>query len=64
VVRGRCRRLAQVASQRDLRRCCIELGGDGLDLVDDAQVLLEVALSESWIVLAPVVVGQILGERI
>src|SRR5207253_9278195 len=32
-----------------------------LDLVDDAEVRLEVALGEARVVLAPVVVGEVLG---
>ena len=35
--------------------------GDGLDLVDDAEVLLEVALGEARVGLAPVVVGELLA---
>ena len=38
------------------------LGGDGLDLVDDAQVLLEVPLGEARVGLAPVVVGEVVGR--
>ena len=56
--------LREEPGQRDLRRCRIELGGDGLDLVDDAEVLFEVAFGEAGVVLAPVVVGEVFGERI
>ena len=59
--RGNVVALGEQPGQRDLRRCGVELGGAGLDLVDDAEVLLEVALGEAGVVLAPVVVGEILG---
>jgi hypothetical protein len=59
--RGDVAALRKESGQRDLRRCRIELGSDGLDLVDDAEILLEVALGEARVVLAPVVVGEILG---
>src|SRR5712691_1195079 len=59
--RGDVVALREEPGQRGLCWCCIELGGDGLDLVDDAEVLLEVALGEARVVLAPVVVGEILG---
>jgi hypothetical protein len=52
---------ASKPGQSDLRRCGAELGGDGFDLVDDAEVLLEVALGEARVVLAPVVIGELLG---
>jgi len=42
--RGDVVALRKQPGQRDLRRCPVELGSDGLDLVDDAEVLLEVAL--------------------
>jgi hypothetical protein len=42
----------------------VDLGGDGRDLVDDAEVRLEVACGEARVGLAPVVVGELLGERI
>jgi hypothetical protein len=56
--------LCEQPGQRDLRRGGVELGGDGLDLVDDAEVLLEVALAEARVGLAPVVAGELLGEPI
>lgn len=34
--------LREQPRQSHLCRCCIRLGGNGLDLVDDAQVALEV----------------------
>ncbi len=39
----------------------LDLGGDGLDLVDDAQVALEVLAGEARVGLAPVVVGPLVG---
>src|SRR4051812_37959337 len=41
--RGDVVALGEEPGQCDLRRRGVELGGDGLDLVDDAEVLLEVA---------------------
>ena len=38
-----------------------DLGGDGLDLVDDAQVALEVFAGEARVGLAPVVVREVVG---
>src|SRR5215203_595490 len=52
---------AKQPGERDLRRCGVELGSDGLDLVDDAEVLLEVALGEARVGLAPVVVAELIG---
>ena len=48
--------LGEQPRQRDLCRGGVEFGGDGLDLVDDAEVLLEVALGEARVGLAPVIV--------
>jgi hypothetical protein len=48
------------ASQRDLRRGGVELGGDGLDRVDDPEVLLKVVLDKPRVGLAPVIVGEVL----
>src|SRR6266568_1239347 len=59
--RGDVVALGKQPGQSNVCRCRIELGGDGLDLVDDAEVLLEVALGEARVVLAPVVVGEVLG---
>ena len=53
--------LLEQPGQSDLRRCGADLGVDGLHFVDDAGVLLEVALGEARVVLAPVVVGELLG---
>jgi len=36
-----------VGPRVDLRGCCIELGRDSLDLIDDAQVRFKVALGEA-----------------
>jgi hypothetical protein len=59
--RGNIVTLREQPRQRDLRRCGVDLGSDGFDLVDDADVLLEVALGEARVALAPVVVGELLG---
>ena len=59
--RGDVVTLREQPGQSDLRRCGVELGGDGPDLVDDAEVLLEVARGEARVVLAPVVVGEVFG---
>jgi hypothetical protein len=56
--------LGEQPRQRDLRRCGVEFGDDGLDLVDDGQVLLEVPLGEARVGFAPVIVGELWGERI
>ena len=62
--RGDVVALGEQPGQRDLRRCGAGLGGDGLDLVDDAQVALEVLAGEARVGLAPVVVGKSSAERI
>ena len=56
--RGEVVALREQPGQSDLRRCGVDLGGNGLDLVDDAEVLLEVALCEARVGLAPVVVAR------
>ena len=53
--------LREQPGQGDLCRCGTSLGSNGLDLVDDAQVALEVLSGEARIGLAPVVVGNIVG---
>jgi hypothetical protein len=58
--RGDVVALGEQPGQSDLRRCSVELGSDGLDRVDDAEVLLEVALGEARVGLAPVVVVKLL----
>src|SRR6266487_3066883 len=60
--RGDVVALREQPGQSDLRRCRAGLGSDGLDLVDDAKVLFEVALGEARVVLAPVIVGELLGR--
>ena len=57
--RGDVVALREQPGQSDLCRCCTRLGGDGLDLVDDAQVALEVLAGEARVGLAPVVVGEL-----
>src|SRR5829696_1189830 len=59
--RGDVVALGEQPCQCDLRRCGFQLGSDGLDLIDDAEVFLEVALGEARVALAPVVVAQLLG---
>lgn len=59
--RGDVVALRQQPGQRDLCRCCARLGGNGLDLVDDAQVALEVLAGEARVGLAPIAVGELLG---
>ena len=59
--RGDVIALGEQPGQRDLRRCGAGLGGDGLDLVDDGQVALEVLAGEAGVGLAPVVVGDVVG---
>ena len=51
--------LGQEPGQSDLTRRRAELGGDGLDLVDEALVALEVLAHEAWIGLAEVAVVQL-----
>jgi hypothetical protein len=52
--------LREQPGQRHLRRCGARLGGDGLDLIDDTQVALEVLAGQARVGLAPVVVGKLL----
>jgi hypothetical protein len=52
--------LGEQPGQGDLRRCGAGLGGDGLDLVDDGQVALEVLPGEAGVGLAPVVAGDVI----
>ena len=52
--------LREQPGQRDLCRCCSCLLGNGSNLVDDAQIALEVLASEARVGLAPVVVGELL----
>ena len=54
--------LREQPGQRHLRRCGARLDGDGLDLIDDAQVALEVLAGEARVGFAPVVVGELLGR--
>ena len=60
--RGDVVALREQPGQSDLRGCCTRLAGNGLDLVDDAQVALEVLAGEARVGLAPVVVGELLGR--
>jgi hypothetical protein len=50
--RGDVVALREQPGQSDLRRCGAGLGRDCRDLVDDAEVLFEVALGEAGVVLA------------
>jgi len=59
--RGDVVALSEQPGQRDLRRCGAGFGGDGLNLVDDGQVALEVLPGEAGVGLAPVVVGDVVG---
>jgi hypothetical protein len=54
--------LGQQPGQGDLRRGGAGLGRDGLDLVGDSQVALEVRAGEARVGLAPVVVHEVLGR--
>ena len=60
--RGDVVALREQPGQGDLCRRGARLGGNGLDLVDDAQVALEVLAGEARVGLAPVVVGELLGR--
>ena len=57
--RGDVVALGEQPGQSDLCRGGVDLGRDGLDLVDDAEVLFEVGLGEARVVLAPVVAGEV-----
>ena len=59
--RGDVVSLREKPGQGDLCRSCARLGCNGSDLVDDAQVALEVLAGEARVGLAPVVVGELLG---
>ena len=48
--RGNVVSLGEEPGERDLGRCRADLLRDSLDLVDDPQVVLEVALGEAWVV--------------
>src|SRR5882762_2273263 len=61
--RGDVPALREQPGQSDLCRCCARLSGNGLDLLDDAQVALEVIASEARVGLAPIVVGELLIRR-
>src|SRR5206468_2016583 len=54
--------LREQPGQSDLCRCCTRLGRNGLYLVDDPQVALEVLAGEARVGLAPIVVGELLGR--
>ena len=60
--RGNVVTLREQPGQSDLCRCGSHLRGNGLDLVNDAQIALEVLASEARVGLAPVVVGELLGR--
>jgi hypothetical protein len=60
--RGNVVALRQQPGQSDLCRCRTRLCGDGLDLVHDVQVALEVLAGKPRVGLAPVVVGELLGR--
>src|SRR2546429_9965263 len=47
--------LREQPGQSDRCRCCSDLSGNGSDLVDDAQIALEVLAGEARVGLAPVV---------
>src|SRR5207247_2908963 len=54
--------LREQPGQRDLCRCCSDLLGNGSNLVDDAEIALEVLAGEARVGLAPVVVRELLGR--
>jgi hypothetical protein len=54
--------LREQPGQRDLGRSDSYLSGNGSNLVDDAQIALEVLAGEARVRLAPVVVGELLGR--
>ena len=60
--RGNVVTLGEQPGQRDLRRRGTHFRGNGLDLVDDAQIALEVLAREARVGLAPVVVRELLGR--
>jgi hypothetical protein len=57
--RGDVAALREQPGQSDLCRGCARLGGNGVDLIDNAQVALEVRAGE--VSLAPIVVGELVG---
>jgi len=57
--RGDVVALGEQPGQGDLGRGCPDFGGDGSDLLDNAEVPLEVLPEEPRVVLAPVVVGNV-----
>ncbi len=59
--RGDVVALGEQPGQGHLCWCGVRLGGNGLDLVDDPQVALEVLTGEARVGLAPVIVGELLG---
>src|SRR5207249_5096528 len=54
--------LREQPGQSDLCRCCFDLSGNGSDLVDDAEIALEVLAGEARVGLAPVVVAEVVGR--
>src|ERR1700730_6953633 len=54
--------LREQPGQRHLGRCCSHLSGNGSDLVDDAQIALEVLAGKARVALAPVLLGELLGR--
>src|SRR5467141_1459597 len=54
--------LCEQPGQSDLCRCCSRLSGNGSDLVNNAQITLEVLAGEARVGLAPVVAGELLGR--
>ena len=59
--RGDVVALGEQPGQSNLCRCGTHLGGNGFDLLDDAQVALEVLSDEARVGLAPVVVGEVVN---
>src|SRR6266404_281833 len=60
--RGDVIALRKQPRQGDLRRCRTHLCGNGLDLVNDAQVAPEILAGEARVGLAPIVVGELFGR--
>src|SRR3989441_4917614 len=59
--RGDVVALGEQPGQSNLCRCGTDLGGNGFDLTDNAQVALEVLSDEARVSLAPVVVGEVVN---